>query len=130
MENKYSVLLSEFPEIDASDNLAYMKPTRQHSTYPHTNKQTTMASSLAVDGHSGTFLYRDGCARTTATRNSWWLVDLGALYKIFVVVITSQGDSKGMMEKCVGTYVHAHAHMYMRAFTCTCARSLVNVGVC
>ena len=73
------------------------------------------SSSLAVDGNS----YNGGkhCAHTRAAKNSWWQVDLTAIYEILEIVVTSQRDSEGI----TGLFTRACV------FACLCVRARVCV---
>ena len=75
--------LDPYDSIDIGHNLALWKTTRQ-STY---NLPKLHSSSMAVDGDSRVF-GSSAHTSTLAKVDTWWQVDLEAVYEIRVVVIT------------------------------------------
>ncbi|XP_071083142.1 uncharacterized protein [Haliotis cracherodii] len=73
-------------------NVARTKTTKQDSTKePYT-------ASRAVDDNLSVFMDKGGCSHTSPSQLSnvtWWQVDLGDLYNITTVELTSRGDCCG-----------------------------------
>ena len=48
-------------------------------------------SSNAVDGNTNTNFYSGSCTHTLSQQSPIWSVDLGNLYKVYIVKITNRG---------------------------------------
>ena len=76
-------------------NLALMKPTKVSSI----SFDTRCGSMKAVDGNRESKMLSGSCAATRMQKNSWWQVDLEAVYYITDVVITNRADNYGELER-------------------------------
>lgn len=68
--------------------IAVGKPAQQSSTY------TPYVAEMAVDGNRSTDLLDHSCSHTDNIPNSWWKVDLQAVYYITRVRLLNRGLDK------------------------------------
>ncbi|TQV78836.1 hypothetical protein FKG94_12505 [Exilibacterium tricleocarpae] len=87
---------------DVSENLAFQKPTRQSGSYPRIWSawiktypwiwRLALRGGIAVDGQSnGNAKFRQ-VSMTSASRNSWWEVDLQGEFDIGSVEVVNRND--------------------------------------
>ena len=74
---------SNYHKCAGTGNIALGQPANQSEKEPKPATQISSASS-AVDGR------RESCTKVEATQLLWWSVDLGDLYNIAHVTITSE----------------------------------------
>ena len=75
--------------VEAWSDIAYNKSAVQSDTVDDADVQ------LPVDGIVSTSPYN--CIRIRPTKDPWWSVDLGQMYRIKAVVITTTADQLGGM---------------------------------
>ena len=91
------VLPVQQPDRIYFENLALGKPTEQ------IGQNHSRPSSKAVDGNSNPALNKGSCSQAVPykpIRQTWWKVDLEALFTIREVVITSTSDNSGTFRSC------------------------------
>lgn len=69
-------------------DIAVGKPAQQSSTY------SIYVAEMAVDGNRSTDLRDNSCSHTDDIPNSWWRVDLQAVYYISRVRLLNRGLDK------------------------------------
>lgn len=78
----------EHYETQVMWDIAVGKQAQQSSTHP------PFVAELAVDGNRSTDIYDNSCSQTNQPQNSWWRVDLQAVYHIIRVRLLNRGMDK------------------------------------
>ena len=74
-----------------TDNIALNKAVSQISTYLE-NQEYAGEAEYAVNGDNNPGYFDGSCSLTSSGDNLWWQVDLGGLYAVSTVYITSRSQ--------------------------------------